>query len=140
MFTGSHNHTMDEKGRIKMPAKYREELGSRFVVTRGHDKCLYIYTSAEWEKVSAKVANLPKNDENARKYSRIFFSGMDIVDMDAQGRFPVSQMLREYAGLKKDVVVVGNSNTLEIWDKDRWDEYNIDVDDLGDLDMSAFDI
>jgi len=140
MFLNTHKHTIDEKGRMKMPAKYREVLGGQFVVTRGHEKCLYVYTMDEWQKEKAKIDSLPKSDPTARLYSRHFFSGADSVDMDGQGRFLIPQTLREYAGLLKDVVVNGNSSRVEIWDKDEWDKYWNNAGDVGSLDMSKFNI
>jgi MraZ protein len=134
MFLGEYKHTVDEKGRMKMPSKFREELGGRFVVTRGHEKCIYIYTLEEWEKENAKIMKLPKSSPAVRQYSRHFFRGADTAEMDVQGRFLIPQQLREYSGISKDVVVVGISDRIEVWDKVKWDEYCEGADDLDCID------
>jgi len=134
MFLGEYKHTIDEKGRMKMPAKFRDELLGKFVVTKGHEKCLYVYTLAEWEKERAKIMSLPKSHPGSRQYSRHFFSGADTVEMDSQGRFLIPVPLREYAEFSKDVVVVGVSDRAEIWDKDKWEEYLRNMDSLDCID------
>lgn len=124
MLMGEYLHIIDAKGRIILPAKFREELGDDFVITKGLDNCLFIYDLAEWEKLSANLRKLPLAKPEARAFVRFFFSGAAQEQCDKQGRFLVSPSLRQYAMLTKDVVVIGVSNRIEIWDKDNWDAYN----------------
>ncbi len=131
MFKGEYNHTIDPKGRIIIPAKFRELLGETFVVTKGLDDCLYIYDNAEWGRVEEKLRTLPSN-KNSRAFIRYMSAGAADVEADKQGRALIPANLRESAGLKKDVVLAGVASHIEIWDKKKWDEMN-EIDNLDDI-------
>ena len=120
MFMGQYNHTIDSKGRLIVPSKYRELLGEEFVLTKGLDGCLVIYPMEEWETFENKLRTLPLTNKNARTFSRFFVSGACTCELDKQGRILVPQPLREFAGLDKDVVLTGAINTIEIWNKEAW--------------------
>lgn len=129
MFMGEYSHTIDAKGRLIIPSKYREELGDQFVLTRGLDGCLSIYPMKEWHQLEEKLKALPLNDKNARTFTRFFVSGATLCELDKQGRILVPQTLREFAGLNKDVVVCGTNDRIEIWSKEKWTE-NSDYDNM----------
>ena len=124
MFMGMYNHTIDTKGRLIVPAKFREELGDHFVVTRGLDGCLSIYAMEEWKKLEEKLGQLPMTNRNARMFSRFMISGAAECELDKMGRFLLPQALRQEANLKKDVVLSGAINRIEIWDQEKWNECN----------------
>lgn len=127
MFMGEYNHTVDTKGRLIIPAKFRESLGEEFVVTKGLDGCLFIYSEEEWKNIEEKFRNTPLTTKDARKFSRFFFAGAATCELDKQGRILIPAVLREFAGLEKDVVLAGVFNKIEIWSKERWmDEGNYD--------------
>jgi MraZ protein len=119
MFMGEYNHTIDEKGRITIPSKIREQLGEEFVITRGMDKCLFVYPKKEWEKVIDKYKELP-NTKDARNFMRFFLSGASISEFDKQGRINIANPLKNYADLKKECVIIGVNERLEILDKEAW--------------------
>lgn len=123
MFMGEYHHTIDEKGRMIIPAKFREELGSTFVITRGLDHCLFVYPQSEWKQLELKLKSLPFTKKDARAFTRFFFSGATECDLDKQGRVNVSLPLRQYSQLEKECVVIGVSNRVEIWSKDNWVTY-----------------
>lgn len=123
MFMGEYRHTIDEKGRIIIPAKFREELGRAFVVTRGLDNCLFVYPAPEWSQLEQKLKTLPFTRSDARAFTRFFFSGATEVELDKQGRVNVPGNLRQYAKLEKECVVLGVSNRVEIWSKRIWENY-----------------
>lgn len=123
MFMGEYRHTIDEKGRIIIPAKFREELGHSFVVTRGLDNCLFVYPAPEWSQLEQKLKTLPFTRSDARAFTRFFFSGATEVELDKQGRVNVPGNLRQYAKLEKECVVLGVSNRVEIWSKRIWEDY-----------------
>jgi MraZ protein len=120
MFIGEFNHTIDPKGRVAIPFRFRSDLGSGAVITRSIEKCLVIYTREEWEKVAQKLTNLPMFDAKARAVSRFIFAGAAQVEFDKQGRALIPAYLRDYAGLKKDVMLAGLFNKIEIWDESTW--------------------
>ena len=123
MLVGEFQHNIDTKGRMIMPAKFREALGENFVVTKGLDGCLWIFSDTEWQKYDEKLSEMPLS--KGREIQRFFYGGMmPQCDVDKQGRILISAGLREYAALEKDVVVVGLKKRLEIWDKARWDKRN----------------
>jgi len=123
VFMGEYQHSLDEKGRITVPAKFREGLGERCVVTRGLDQCLFLYPLAEWRAVEEKLRKLPMTQRDARAFTRFFFSGATDVELDKQGRIMLPANLREYAKLVKDVVIIGVSTRVELWAKEVWEEY-----------------
>jgi MraZ protein len=123
MFIGEYQHAMDDKGRLAIPAKFRNELQKGAVVTRGLDRCLTIYTAEEWEKLATRLANLPMASANTRAFARFTLAGAMDVALDAQGRVVVPDYLREYAGLGKKAVLAGLYNRLEVWDTVKWEEF-----------------
>ena len=120
MFKGEYNHSIDAKGRVIVPAKFREKLGDAFVVTKGLDGCLYGYAEEDWQVFEEKLSTLPLTNKDSRQFTRFFLAGAADVEVDKQGRILLPQNLREFAALEKDVVLVGVSKRIEIWDKDRW--------------------
>lgn len=125
MFLGEFQHTIDDKGRIIIPAKFREALGADFIVTRGLDNCLFVYPRQEWNLLEQKLKQLPMMKSDARAFTRFFFSGASECEWDKQGRVNVPVHLREYAKLEKECVVIGVSTRVEIWDKATWETYNL---------------
>ncbi|MDO8582215.1 MAG: division/cell wall cluster transcriptional repressor MraZ, partial [bacterium] len=123
MFLGEYQHTIDEKGRMAVPVKFRHDVESGAVVTRGIDKCLFLLPKAEWEKLAEKIVNLPSGQANSRTFSRHMFANAMDVELDKQGRVILPDYLREYAGVKKNVVVAGLYNRIEIWDAGTWEKY-----------------
>lgn len=123
MLMGEYRHTIDDKGRIIIPAKFREELGQTFVVTRGLDHCLFVYPPHEWSQLEQKLKTLPFTRSDARAFTRFFFSGATEVELDKQGRVNIPSNLRQYAELEKECVVLGVSNRVEIWSKGTWENY-----------------
>ncbi len=123
MFTGEYQHTLDGKGRVIIPSRLRDDLGERFVVTRGLDQCLFVYPSSEWVRLEQKLKQLPFTKRDSRAFSRLFFSGAMEVETDKQGRVLIPQNLREYAGIEKDVMFIGVSNRVEVWSEDAWKDY-----------------
>ncbi|MBR6344563.1 MAG: division/cell wall cluster transcriptional repressor MraZ [Lachnospiraceae bacterium] len=133
MYKGEYNHTIDEKGRIIVPAKLRDELGETFVITKGLDGCLWVFDNEEWEKVEEKINELPFNIKEARLLSRFMIAGAFDAEPDKQGRVMIPQSLREYADLKRDVVLAGVGRKLELWSKERYEQAG----DFGDMDEIA---
>lgn len=131
MFMGEFNHSIDAKGRIIIPSKFREDLGEEFVLTLGLDGCLFAYPNSEWEIFVEKLKTLPGTKE-ARQLQRYFMAGAAACEVDKQGRILIPAKLRESAGLEKDIVFVGVLNKIEIWSKERWDKNN-DFDDVDDI-------
>ena len=124
LLLGEYQHTLDAKGRLAMPAKMRENLGEKFIITKGLDGCLFVYDLQEWQKLEEKLASLPMSRKTARDFSRFLFGGAYEGECDKQWRVLVPQNLRTYAGLNKDAVIVGVGNRAEIWDFAKWNEYN----------------
>ena len=136
MFMGEYNHTIDPKGRLIIPAKFREALGDEFVVTKGLDGCLFVYANTEWNNFEEKLRTLPLTNKNARQFTRFFLAGAAACEVDTQGRIPIPQVLREFAKLEKDVVLVGVASRIEIWSKEVWEEsistYDTDMDEVAE--------
>jgi MraZ protein len=132
MFMGEYNHTIDAKGRLIIPSRFRDELGDTFVMTKGLDGCLSIYPKGEWEEFEKKLRSLPLTSKNARTFTRFFVAGAAACELDRQGRVLVPATLREYAGLTKDVVLTGNLNRIEVWSKEKWAE-NSNYDDMDSI-------
>lgn len=124
MLIGEFNHTLDNKGRVIVPARFREELQDRFIITRGLDNCLFAYPVDEWSNLESKLKAMPFAKAEARAFMRLFFSGASEVEIDKQGRILIPPMLREHAELNKDVIFIGVSNRAEIWSKEKWREYS----------------
>lgn len=123
MFLGTHHPKLDDKGRLTLPAKFREPLAGGLMVTKGQDHCLYVFPRDEFERMARKVAEAPFTNESVRAYQRYLFAGTDEQQPDGQGRIPVAAELRKYAGLDKDCVVIGAINRLEVWNAERWQRY-----------------
>ena len=134
MFMGEYNHTVDTKGRLIIPSKFREQLGEEFIVTKGLDGCLFVFPQDEWQAFEEKLRTLPLTQKGARQFTRFFVAGATPCELDKQGRILVPATLREFAGLDKDVVLAGMLNRIEIWSKDKWTENNAcgDMDDIAE--------
>ncbi|MTT32008.1 division/cell wall cluster transcriptional repressor MraZ [Terrilactibacillus sp. BCM23-1] len=123
MFMGEFQHNIDEKGRLIIPSKFREELGDRFVMTRGLDQCVFVYPQNEWKQIEKKLEALPFTKKDARAFTRFFFSGASECAFDKQGRATLTATLRDYAKLEKECIVIGVSNRIEIWSQENWKTY-----------------
>ena len=123
MFIGEYHHTIDEKGRIIIPVKFRESLGKEFIITRGIENCLFVYSKENWAKITTKLSSLPFTKKDARTFNRFFMSGATDVELDKQGRVNISQPLIDYAGLLKDCVIIGTGDRLEVWSQESWDSF-----------------
>ena len=121
MFMGEYNHTIDAKGRLIIPAKFREVLGDEFVVTKGMDGCLFVFDNSEWQVFAEKLRSLPMIDKEVRQFTRFFLAGAASVEVDKQGRILLPSVLRAFAGITKDTVLIGVGSRIEIWSKDRWE-------------------
>lgn len=123
MFIGEYNHTLDTKGRVSIPAKFRSALKQGAVITRGIDNCLFIYPSGEWKKLAKRLSELPLSQKNTRAFSRLMLAGAMDDKLDSQGRLNIPEYLRTYAGASKNVVITGLYNRLEVWDEEKWKSY-----------------
>ncbi len=141
MFIGEFKHSVDDKGRLAIPSKFRKGLGKGAIVTRGLDSCLFVYPVKEWKALAEKLAALPFSQGRNRKMQRFFLAGASDVEADAQGRVVLPEYLRTYAGISKEVIVVGLFDRVEIWDVDAWSSHKAQTDkdadtiaeELGDL-------
>ena len=139
MLIGEYHHSIDEKGRIIIPSKFREELGDRFIVTRGIENCLFVYSNDNWNAICEKLNSLPFTKKDARVFNRFFMSGATDVELDKQGRANISTPLIQYANLKKDCVVIGTGDRLEIWSQEDWDAFfNSNKDNMSDIAENLF--
>ncbi|MBU0648367.1 division/cell wall cluster transcriptional repressor MraZ [Patescibacteria group bacterium] len=127
MFVGEYYHSVDEKGRVALPVKFRDELERGAIITRGNDGCLTIYKISEWEELVDKISQLPQSKPEVRSYARLILSGAAEVKLDRQGRGNIPNYLLAYAGVKKKVVIVGVNDRLELWDKQKWEDYKIEM-------------
>lgn len=123
MFIGEYRHSVDEKGRLAIPAKHREQLIGGAVVTRGLDRCLSVYPAGVWKELATRVANLPVSKSNTRSFARFLLAGAMDVELDKQGRIMIPEYLRSFAGIEKTVVLAGLYNRLEVWSEDGWERY-----------------
>ena len=123
MFIGEYEHSVDAKGRVIMPAKLREDIGEKFIVTKGLDGCLFAYSFNEWTNFEGKLKTLPLTNKNARDFVRFFLSGAVECDIDKQGRFLIPGNLRDYATLEKEIVIIGVGTRIEIWNKEAWEKF-----------------
>ena len=123
MFMGEYHHTIDEKGRIIIPSKFREDLGEKFIITRGIENCLFVYSLSSWEKITNKLEALPFTKKDARQFVRFFLSGATTAEFDKQGRVNVTSPLVSYANLQKDCEVIGTGDRLEIWSEENWNAF-----------------
>ena len=141
MFMGEFHHNIDDKGRLIIPSKFREELGESFIVTRGLDGCLFIYPTKEWDNIVAKLKNLPFTKKDARSFMRFFLSGATVCEFDKQGRVNIASPLVTYAGLDKECIIIGVNDRLEIWSKDNWNKFfESKADDLSDIAENLFEV
>jgi len=124
MFFGEHSHTIDSKGRVSIPAKYRDQFTEQLVITRGLDHCLWIYTQTEWDKIAERLSTLPISQKKSRAFSRLMLAGAWEASLDSLGRIILPEYLRQYAALNKHVIIAGLYNRLELWDEDRWQNYS----------------
>ena len=135
MLIGEFEHSLDAKGRLIMPAKLREAIGDKFVVTKGLDGCLFAFSIEAWSNFEEKLKSLPLSNRNSREFTRFFLSGATECEIDKQGRFLIPTNLRETASLQKEVVIIGVGTRIEIWDKEKWNSYNdenISVEDIAE--------
>ncbi len=134
MFMGEYQHTVDTKGRLIIPAKFRDSLGEEFIVTKGLDGCLFVFPQNEWQAFEEKLRTLPLTQKGARQFTRFFVAGATPCELDKQGRILLPATLREFAGLEKDVVLAGMLNRVEIWSKDKWIQNTAegDMDDIAE--------
>lgn len=123
MFLGEYKHNLDIKGRMAIPAKFRDKLTAGAIITRGIDNCLFVFANAEWEVLAQKLIALPLAQANSRAFVRLMLAGASDVEIDNQGRILIPDYLRKYAGLKKEVVVAGLYNRIEVWDEAAWQSY-----------------
>ena len=123
MFIGEYTHTIDEKKRISLPAKFRKELGSKVVVTRGLDNCLFLFPHKTWQAISKEMAKLGMMQADTRGFSRFMFSGASEIDVDSMGRILVPDFLKEFASIKSPVIFAGVHDRIEIWNDKKWQEY-----------------
>ncbi len=139
MFMGEYNHSIDPKGRLIMPAKFREELGPKFIITKGLDGCLFVYTMSDWDKIVKQLQDKPNTSREARRFSRFLIGGATECETDRQGRIHIPQTLAKYAGLEKDVVLVGLPTRIEIWNSEKWEientfeDINAVAENMGDV-------
>jgi len=129
MLMGKYNNSIDSKNRMTVPSKYRDELGYSCVLTKGNDKCLYIYPMTEWEKVRNKLSSLPTSNKSVRAYVRRVYANAVECEIDKQGRITIPPELREFAGIEKDLVTMGVMNRIEIWSRSEWEMFDINEDD-----------
>ncbi len=129
MFMGEYQHTLDTKGRLIIPARFREELGASAVITRGLDNCLFLFPLMEWQVLEDKLKTLPLTKATARQFVRFFFSGATECELDKQGRISLPQNLRDYATIEKDATVIGVTNRIEIWSTEKWQVYMAEAED-----------
>ena len=139
MLSGEYRHNIDLKGRIIVPSRIRDEMGSKIVITRGLDGCLFGYNEKTWNQILEKLNTLPFTKRDARNFTRFMTSGAITLEFDKQGRINIPNYLNDYASLLKDVVIVGVINRIEIWSKDKWEEFmNNNVESLSDISENLF--
>ena len=123
MFMGEYHHSIDEKGRLIVPAKFRAELGDKFIITRGIEHCLFIYPKERWEEIVHKLESLPFTKKDARNFTRFFLSGATVAEFDKQGRINITSPLINYANIEKDCIIIGTGDRLEIWSAHAWNDF-----------------
>lgn len=123
MFMGEYHHSIDDKGRLIIPAKFRSELGDKFIITRGIENCLFAYPEKRWEEIVHKLESLPFTKKDARNFTRFFLSGATVAEFDKQGRVNITSPLINYAGIEKECIIIGTGDRLEIWSEDAWNSF-----------------
>lgn len=126
MFMGEYHHNIDDKNRLVIPAEFRSMLGEKFIITRGLEKCLYIYTESEWNKIVEKLSSLPFTKKDARVFIRSFFSAAANCNLDRQGRINITSGQSTYAEIIKECVIIGVSDRVEVWSRQNWDKFNLE--------------
>ena len=140
MLLGEFHHNIDDKGRLVIPTKFREDLGQEFILTRGIEKCLYVYSKTEWEKLVGKLNTLPFTKKVTRSFTRFFYSGATACEFDKSGRMSITSPLVSYAGLDKECIIIGVNDHLEIWDSKAFEEFmNDNSDIIEDIAENLFD-
>ncbi|MBR2710989.1 MAG: division/cell wall cluster transcriptional repressor MraZ [Bacilli bacterium] len=139
MFIGEYHHTIDEKKRLIIPSKFREELGNEFIITRGIEKCLYVYSKTSWENITNKLATLPFTKKNAREFNRFFLSGATLAEVDKNGRILITSPQFSYANITKECVIVGVGERIEIWSEEAWNNFYASAsEDMSDIAENLF--
>lgn len=139
MFMGEYHHNIDEKGRLIIPSKFRYDLGEKFIVTRGLEGCLFVYSNEDWNNIINKLKELPFTNKDARIFMRMFLSGATECEIDRNGRINISTPLINYASIKKECVVIGVNDRLEIWSKEKFDNFfNENIDNYSDVAENLF--
>ena len=140
MFIGEFHHNIDDKGRLIIPSKFRSELGNQFIITRGLDKCIFIYPMDEWNNIVNKLKTLPFTKKDARNFMRFFLSGAAICELDKQGRINITSSLLEYGNLTHECVIIGVNERLEIWDKESFDNFlSVNENEFSEISEHLFD-
>lgn len=132
MLLGEYRHSVDPKGRVAIPAKFRTKVSSGAIITRGLDHCLFVFGAKEWETLAEKLTALPISQANSRAFARLMLAGASDAELDGQGRILIPEHLREYAGLRKEAVVTGVMNRMEIWDAEAWERYKAKTESSSD--------
>lgn len=141
MLIGEYHHNIDDKNRLIIPSKFREEIGDKFILTRGLDGCLFIYSMSNWEKITNKLKTLPFTKKDARVFMRFFLSGANVCEFDKQGRINIASSLVDYASIKKECAIIGVNDRLEIWAIDAFNSLMDDnKDNLSDISENLFDM
>ncbi len=141
MFIGEYHHNIDEKGRLIMPSKFRNDLGETFVITRGIDSCLFVYPKESWNNITSKLNELSFTKKDVRSFQRFFLSAATICEFDKQGRVSVTSPLADYADLTKECVIIGVNDRIEIWSKENFDKFlNDNIDNVSDIAEHLFEV
>ncbi|MBQ1812363.1 MAG: division/cell wall cluster transcriptional repressor MraZ [Bacilli bacterium] len=141
MFIGEYHHNIDEKGRLIMPSKFRNDLGETFVITRGIDSCLFVYPKDSWNNITSKLNELSFTKKDVRSFQRFFLSAATICEFDKQGRINVTSPLADYADLTKECVIIGVNDRIEIWSKENFDKFLDDnIDNVSDIAEHLFEV
>ena len=140
MFIGEYPHSVDDKGRLIIPSKFRDELGTKFIITRGIENCLFVYSMESWEKIVNKLETLPFTKKDARAFIRFFLSGASEAEFDKQGRINITSPLISYANITKECVVIGTGDRLEIWSEESWNDFFTSAkDSMSDIAENLFE-
>ena len=140
MFIGEYHHSIDDKGRLIIPSKFREELGNNFIITRGIENCLFVYSLDSWNEIVRKIESLPFTKKDARTFARFFLSGASEAEFDKQGRINITSPLISYANITKECVVIGTGDRLEIWSEESWNDFFASAkDSMSDIAENLFE-
>ena len=140
MFIGEYHHSIDDKGRLIIPSKFREELGNNFIITRGIENCLFVYSLDSWNEIVRKIESLPFTKKDARTFTRFFLSGASEAEFDKQGRINITSPLISYANITKECVVIGTGDRLEIWSEESWNDFFTSAkDSMSDIAENLFE-